>query len=437
MNLPNSKYFLDICSQGMLQIDGKRNAIDETASGYVRSEGCVVIFMQKSSQARRVYSTVLNVRTNASALPNEKMHENFLRETYDEIKINPADVTYVEVDGNDSQELHAITDLFCKNRAMPLLIGSVKSNMGHSEAASGLCAIVKVLLAMEADAIPGNLHFNAPNDSRVKVVDRNTPWSGGIVGVNSFGFDGACSAHVILKSNSIPKSMRLSDDTSPRLVVVSGRTNDEIDSFLNEIIGNKMDDEYLSLINGIYEKTIPLHYYRGYAVVGETCRTMREIGSVMDTRPIWYIYSGMGSQWASMAKDLMQFDVFRNSIDRCADVLRPQGMDLIELLTRSDDISFENVLNSYVAICAVQIGLTDVLTYFEISPNGIVGHSSGEISCAYADGCLTAEQTILIAYWEGYYFLNSNLENGMMAAVGLSWDDTKVNFSLCLFVYLN
>lgn len=147
---------------------------------------------------------------------------------------------------------------------------------------------------------------------------------------------------------------------------------------------------------------------------------------VDDKRPIWYVYSGMGSQWASMAKDLMELEVFRNSINRCADALRPEGIDLIEVLTKSEESTFDHILNSFIAIAAVQVGLTDVLTHLGISPNGIVGHSVGELGCAYADGCFTAEQTVLCAYWRGRSILDSNLKTGMMAAVGLSWEDTKV-----------
>lgn len=176
----------------MLSDDGKCKAFDETGDGYVRSDGCVVIFMQKASQARRIYSTVLNIRTNTDGskeqgitFPNGEMQKQLIREAYNEIGLNAADVPFIEADGTgtkvgDTQEVNAITDLFCSEpRDTPLLIGSVKSNMGHAEAASGLCAIVKVLLAMETGVIPANLHFSMPNpnlhgiiDGCIKVVDR-------------------------------------------------------------------------------------------------------------------------------------------------------------------------------------------------------------------------------------------------------------------------
>ncbi|XP_055303122.1 fatty acid synthase-like [Sitodiplosis mosellana] len=438
----NPNISLNFKRLNMLSPDGKCKAFDESRNGYVRSDGCVVIFLQKASQARRVYSTILNVRTNTDGYKDQgitypigAMQNRLIRETYEEIGLHPHDVVYVEAHGtgtkvDDPQEINSITDFFCKDRKIPLLLGSVKSNMGHSEPASGVCSIAKIILAMESGVIPGNLHYKIPNpdlygiiDGRVKVVDRNTPWNGGIIGLNSFGFGGA-NAHVIMKSNHKPKPTTPSD-TIPRLTVFSGRTSDACNLLSDEVDINKTDEEFLSLVNEIHSKNIPLHFYRGYALFGDT-KTIHKVDKLVDDkRPIWYIYSGVGSQWAGMAKDLMHLEVFRNSINRCTDVLRPEGVDLVKILTESDESTFDNILNSFVSIAAVQVALTDVLTHLGIFPNGIIGHSAGEGVCAYADGCFTTEQTVLAAYWRGRSLLKSDVKKGMMAAVGLSWEETK------------
>ena len=398
--------------------------------------------MQKSTDAKRIYSTVLNVKTNTDGFkdqgitfPNGQMQNRLIRETYEEIGLHPNDVAYVEAHGTgtkvgDPQEVNSICDFFCKDRKTPLLIGSVKSNMGHSEPASGVCSIAKILIAMEAGVLPANLHFQNPNpdlyglmDGRMKVVDRNMEWNGGIVGLNSFGFGGA-NAHVILKSNPKPKPISSIDDL-PRLVVCSGRTEDAVQKLLEDIEIHKADEEYLGLINEIHSKNIPMHYFRGYTVVGAE-DTLREVSEYRDEkRPIWYIYAGMGSQWASMAKEMMQVEVFRTAIQRCAEVLLPEGIDLIDILTRSDESKFDNILNSFVSIAAVQVGLTDVLTSLGVTPDGMIGHSVGELGCAYADGCFTPEQTVLAAYWRGRSILDTDLVPGQMAAVGLSWEECQ------------
>lgn len=109
------------------------------------------------------------------------MQNKLIREVYAETGVDPLDVVYVEAHGTgtkvgDPQEVNSIADFFCQNRKTPLLVGSVKSNMGHSEPASGLCSLAKILIAMESGVIPGNLHFNSPNldipalsDGRLKV----------------------------------------------------------------------------------------------------------------------------------------------------------------------------------------------------------------------------------------------------------------------------
>lgn len=441
---------------GMLSIDGMCKAFDETGNGYVRSDGCVVLFLQLAKDARRVYASVLNVRTNTDGYkengityPNGAMQLRLFRETYAEINLNPADVVYVEAHGTgtkvgDPQEVNSITDFYCtKERNVPLLIGSVKSNMGHAEPASGVCSVAKMLIAMEAGIIPGNLHYKSPNrdlygivDGRLKVLDQNTPWHGGIIGLNSFGFGGA-NAHVILKSNPKEKVLSSVADMTPRLIVVSGRTRDAVQILLEEADKHKGDEEYLALINEIYSKNIPLHYHRGYTVIGPG-DPHRAIMEMLDhNRPIWYIYSGTGSQWAGMACDLMQIDVFKNSILKCAEALRHEGVDLIDIITRNDERLFENILNTFISIIAVQVALTDLLTSLGISPSGIVGMSLGELSCAYADGCFTAEQTVMVAYWLGRSINETELLPGAMAAIGLSWEECQKRLPNGIFLACN
>lgn len=151
----------------MLSHQGMCKAFDSSGNGYVRSEAAVVVFLQKASAAKRVYATILGAKCNTDGhkeqgitFPSGSMQNRLIRETYAEIGINPHDVSYVEAHGTgtkvgDPQEVNSIADFFCKNRSEPLLIGSVKSNMGHSEPASGLASLAKLVIAMEAGMIPG------------------------------------------------------------------------------------------------------------------------------------------------------------------------------------------------------------------------------------------------------------------------------------------
>ncbi|KAH8326055.1 hypothetical protein KR067_013719 [Drosophila pandora] len=442
-------FALQFLRLGIVSHDGSCKTFDAAANGYARADTCAVVLLQRRKAAKRVYASILNVRTNTDGFkeqgvtfPDGRMQQALLEETYSEIGLNPDEVVYVEAHGSgtpvgDDQEANMLSNFFCRpSRSSPLLIGSVKSNMGHAEPASGVSALAKMIIAMEEGVIPRNLHYHTPNpavpalvEGRLKVVDRNLPWQGGIVGLNSFGFGGA-NAHVVLKSHTKSKAPKSSGNgveqkQSLRLVVCSGRTEEAVQQLLKVATDQSNDRELLTLINDIHSHTIPLHPFRGYAVLDSSGAVKEEVLPFEEEqRPIWFVYAGMGSQWASMAKDLMQLDVFRKSIESCAEVLAKVDFDLIDVLTRSTERTFDNMLYSFVSVSAVQVALTDLLKTLDIRPDGIIGHSAGELGAAYMDGCLTAEQTVLAAYWRGRSVLDTpDLPRGKMAAVGLSWDE--------------
>lgn len=379
----------------MLSPQGMCKAFDASGNGYVRSEAAVCVYLQKSSVARRVYATVLGAKCNTDGnkeqgitFPSGAMQNKLIKEVYEEIGIKPQDVAYVEAHGTgtkvgDPQEVNSIADFFCKDRKDALLIGSVKSNMGHSEPASGLCSLAKMVIAMEVGMIPQNLHFEAPNvdipglhDGRLKVVSKNTPWNGGIVAVNSFGFGGA-NAHIVLRSNPKPK-MSWPTGPIPRIIGVSGRTEQAVTNFLTKIEQHKNDEEFLALIDEIHSANISGHAHRGYAILKDA--VVKEISQVpSENRPVVFIYSGMGSQWSGMAKDLMQFEIFKNSIKRCSDILKPHGINLEDIIINNNESAFDNVRNSFISIAAMQVALTDILNALGVEPDIIIGHSVGEV----------------------------------------------------------
>ncbi|GBM39322.1 Fatty acid synthase [Araneus ventricosus] len=137
--------------------------------------------------------------------------------------------------------------------------------------------------------------------------------------------------------------------------------------------------------------------------------------------------TGMGCQWPGMGLQLMEIDAFAKSLRKSAETLKPYGVDLFEILQPdSNSLNLHRkIINSFTSICAIQIALIDVLKILGISPDGIVGHSTGELLCAYADGCITTEQTILSSYYRGHAIESSKIPEGGMAAVGLSWSQAQ------------
>ncbi|XP_053996082.1 fatty acid synthase [Hylaeus anthracinus] len=427
----------------MLSQDGTCKAFDADGKGYVRAEAVGTVFLQKAKDARRVYATVLHSKTNVDGnkvqgitYPSGDMQNKLMREIYDEVGINPSEVVYVEAHGTgtkvgDPQEVNSIANLFCKGRKSPLLIGSVKSNMGHAEPASGICSLAKLLISIQEGVIPGNLHFKSPNtdipalsDGRIQVVDKATPWKGGLVAINSFGFGGA-NAHVLLRTNTKPKLSPVLDSKLPKMVTVSGRTEEAVQVILDKANEHEEDDEFIALLHDLHANNITGHSYRGYSVMGNI--NIEEINqlNVTSKRPIWFVFSGMGSQWAGMGIELLSIEPFQRSLQRCADFLKPEGIDLMDILLNKSVDPSDNVVYSFVAIAAIQVALVDLLAHIGIHPDGIIGHSVGELGCAYADGTFTAEQTVLAAYFRGRAILDSKLLPGAMAAVGLSWEEAK------------
>ncbi|KAI1292133.1 Fatty acid synthase [Halotydeus destructor] len=437
----------------MLSPDGKCKYLDSSANGYARSEACAVIFLQKKPEAKRIYATIVHAKTNTDGykkegitFPSREAQRDLMRDTYMEANVNPLDVNFVEAHGTgtkagDPQEADAIADILCKGREGPLLVGGVKTNLGHTEPASGLCSLAKVLIAFEKKCIPANLHFSDPNTEIeplakgiIKPVVENTPYNGGIAALNSFGFGGV-NVHVILKSNDKeqgPES-RIVVEKIPRAVNMCGRTEEAVNHVFDFIEKNpeKVTREFLALVNDISKTSASSGMnYRGSMLVKEkpqesTETFPREVMRVPEKRPVWFVFSGMGSQWPAMAKGLMHLDIFAKSIQKSADVLRPYGVDLIHLLTTEDESALETTVAPFVSIAAVQIALVDILRALGIEPDGIVGHSVGELGCAYGDGCFTMEQMIMSAYWRGKCVEDAKLPKGQMAAVGLTWEECK------------
>ncbi|XP_039289774.1 fatty acid synthase isoform X4 [Nilaparvata lugens] len=264
----------------------------------------------------------------------------------------------------------------------------------------------------------------------MKVVTEATPLEGDYVAVNSMSLTGSVS-HVILKKN--PKRKVRADiqnnfkDGVPRLFMASARDEFGMNKIFDMVESGPLDEEYFYLANDVFSKDIQGHLFRGYTVLPKTENSQRnsmEVGGGKQ-RPIWFIFSGMGSQWSAMGRSLLQFPVFAAAMHKCQAALKPKGIDLINILSSDDPAVLENVLNCFVGIAAVQIGLVDLLYAMGIKPDGIVGHSVGELGCAYADGCFTVEETILCAHARGRASLETNLIKGVMAAVGMGYQQIK------------
>uniref|UniRef100_A0A8R1DF59 Fatty acid synthase n=1 Tax=Caenorhabditis japonica TaxID=281687 RepID=A0A8R1DF59_CAEJA len=432
---------------GMLTDKGSCRSFDDSGDGYCRTEGVAAIFIQRKAKAQRIYATVLHAKSNTDGykeqgitFPSGERQAQLLQEVYSEAGVDPNSVYYVETHGTgtkvgDPQEANAICQVFCSNRANPLLIGSVKSNMGHAEPASGVCSLAKILLAIERQMIPPNLHYNTPNqyipglvDGRLKVVTEPTPLPGGVIGVNSFGFGGS-NTHVILRAAD-HETQPLAPLPFTKIFTYCGRTQEAVESIFTNVEESKYD-LYLQSILGNQSNLPPKDLpFRGYMLLNRennqaVIKNVAKI-PITEPRPIYFVYSGMGSQWPGMAMGLMQIPLFDESLRASSKTLDEYGLDVYGMLCNPDPEQYtKNTLNCMLAITAIQIALTDTLTALGVTPDGIIGHSTGEMGCGYADGGITREQTMRLAYFRGTTIMKHTEIKGAMAAVGLSWDEVK------------
>ncbi|KAJ1520485.1 hypothetical protein ONE63_003611 [Megalurothrips usitatus] len=417
------------------------------ASGSISTDSCVALFLQRADRAKRCYAKVLvsgvepigaGCKIN-KILPDPRGVQNFLSNLYRSHSIDPKRIAYLEADGSahpvrDECELAGVDAALAKGagRSTPLLVGSVRSNLGFADVATGAAAICKAVVAMETGTIPATIDFREANpnieslaEGRLRVVDTNTPLrlaADSVVAVNTLGLLGSVG-HTVLQPN--PRAPEPPQDPSqhlPRLVPVAGRTEESTKEAIAKILAAPFDIHYYRLVQDLFSSNINGFTYRSYAICPPGEGDVPAVSKV-EKRSVWFVYSGMGSQWAGMGAGLMRIPIFSETIERLHAVLEPKGVDLKRILTETGPEAFDNILKSFVGITACQIALTNVLTAVGVVPDGIVGHSFGEQACAYADGCLTEEQTILAAWARGAASNDATLIKGMMAAVGLGYKD--------------
>ncbi|CAH0778220.1 unnamed protein product [Bemisia tabaci] len=201
---------------GLAAKDGKCRPFDKKANGYALSESCVAFFLQRESDARRNWATVVGAdhkffgQKQGSILAFDgRPAKEMLRQLYSRCQVDPASVCYIEADGSgvkerDVDEVDIISDVFCQRRKEPILIGSIKSNMGHAECTACAAGAVKAIVALNSCKIPPTIHVESPipelTSKGLKIVTETTPFKGDFVGVNAIGLGGHFG-HLLLKMN--------------------------------------------------------------------------------------------------------------------------------------------------------------------------------------------------------------------------------------------
>jgi phthiocerol/phenolphthiocerol synthesis type-I polyketide synthase D len=436
---------------GLISPTGHCQPFSSSADGIVRAEGAGVVVLKRLPDAERDGDRVLAVlrgsavnqdgRSGGLTAPNAESQEDVLRSAYAAAGLNPAEVDYVEAHGTgtilgDPIEARALGAVLGSGRhgSPPLLVGSVKSNLGHLEAAAGIAGLIKVVLAIEHDRIPPSLHYRGANPEidfaglGLAVVERSVDWPStgrpARAGVSAFGFGGT-NAHVVVEAparpavppstaaNGPPPAARgpagVVSETRLRHFVLAGpgpaRVRDSADQLADWLEGDgasaTAEDLEFTLLRRMSgrARTAVLARDRPSLIAGlRACAAGETAANVIDAqragseRPgdVW-VFSGHGSQWAGMALRLIAEEpVFADAIDELDDVVGAEaGFSVRDELRHGGEVSAMERVQP--VLFAVQVALTRLLRANGLEPAAVIGHSVGEVAAAVAAGALTLE----------------------------------------------
>ncbi|MDC3954532.1 type I polyketide synthase [Polyangium jinanense] len=437
--------------------DGRCRAFDARGNGYVRSEGAGLVILKRLSDALRdgdrIYAVMRGSAvnndgaSNGLTAPNPLAQQSMLRDACRSAGVSPADIQYVEAHGTgtplgDPIEAGALGAVIGLEHSpdQPLCIGSVKTNIGHLEAAAGMAGLLKVALAMQHDALPPTLHYESPNPNinfealNLRVVTKVEPWpapEGALrrAGVSSFGYGGT-NAHVILESMArSTASVALLEAGAPEAMGAS------IGLALESIRGEEV-------IAGRVLRGPSAGVGQRLAVVASTksglearlaeARSGAEgrgifRGVARGSRRVVWVFSGQGSQWVGMGRSLVLSEPsFRAALTRCDRVLAPLlGWSVLdEIMAGSPRVAADRIDVMWPVLFAFQVALAELLHDLGLEPGAVIGHSIGEVAAAHVAGVLSLEDAARVIAHQAT-LVQRSAGQGMMLLAGVGWDEAQ------------
>lgn len=436
--------FICFSNAQMLSRRGLCSAFSAQADGYVRSEGGVVLVLRSAKAAARDGNTVRGViaasgvnsdgRTTGISLPSGYAQGALLEAVYRDAEIDLDSVVFVEAHGTGTQvgdpiEASAIGGRLGRPRKAPLPIGSIKSNIGHTEPVSGLAGLLKASLALENDLLPPTLHAEELNPDipfdalKLAVATKAMKLPRGrrerFAGVNSFGFGGT-NAHVVL-TDPAPVAAVAAATRTPEMLMISAQSR----AALNELALDYADrlstakpaetGRVAAAAAHRRERLSARAAFRLDAGLPEALRAVAEgehhdsavVGTAVDrAADVAFVYSGNGSQWAGMGQEAYaENPVFRDSFDRIDTLFSGfSGWSLKEALF-ADDLE-ERLIQTRISqplIFAISSASTTALRAAGLHPKYVLGHSVGEIAAAEAAGILSLEQAVRVIFYRSLH----------------------------------
>ena len=407
--------------------DGRCKSFDAQANGFVRGEGCGVVILKRLSDAQRDGDPIWGVirgsavnqdgRSNGLTAPNALAQQAVLRQALTAAGVSPARVSFIETHGTgtplgDPIEFSALSEVYGSSDAVArCALGSVKTNVGHLESAAGMAGLIKILLALRHGAIPPNLHLRQVNPritlegSRFFLPTELVPWPAGdaprMAALSSFGLSGT-NAHVVVEE--APEESVEGEDRIGRaqILLMSGRSEGalrELGKCYEELLRGGLSERevrdvcYTSARRRTqHEKRKAVVGFSGEELLGKLV-SWREGGAGEESGEsgkLVFVYPGQGSQWGGMGRTLYEREgVFREAIERCEAAFRPYvEWSLSEELRRG---KWEGIDVIQPVLFGLGVSLTEVWRSYGVEPEGVVGHSMGEVAAAVVSGKLSLE----------------------------------------------
>ncbi|MFC3582666.1 beta-ketoacyl synthase N-terminal-like domain-containing protein, partial [Streptantibioticus rubrisoli] len=446
--------FVEFSRQRGLAADGRCKAFSASADGTAWAEGVGILALERLSDARRNGHPVLAVlrgsavnqdgASNGLTAPNGPSQQRVIRQALANAGLGASDVDVVEAHGTgtrlgDPIEAQALLATYGQGRERPLWLGSLKSNIGHAQAAAGVAGVMKMVLAMRHGVLPKTLHVDEPTPQvdwsagAVSLLTEQVEWpeTGRLrrAAVSSFGISGT-NAHVILEEAPVVEAAGVVVGDAPVPWVVSGKSEAALRAqaarllaFVDSASGLSPADVGLSLAVGraVFE-------YRAAVVAADVAGLRAGLaaladagaapgvvqGTAADERAV-FVFPGQGSQWVGMAVGLLgSSSVFAESMRACAGALAPfVEWSLLDVL--GDAAALERVDVVQPVLFAVMVSLAALWRSYGVEPAAVVGHSQGEIAAACVSGALSLEDAARVVALRSRALLALSGRGGMVS----------------------
>lgn len=448
----------------MLSPEGKCKTFSDDADGYVRGEGCTVVVLKRLSDAVMANDNIIAIvkgsainqdgKSNGLTAPNGSAQEKVIRKALQDARVTPQQVSYVEAHGTgtalgDPIEVNALERAYCSERSKdnPLNVGSIKTNMGHLEAASGLLGLAKAALCLRHRQIPAQLHCESLssrinwNENQINVVRENQAWDQQnlLAGVSSFGFGGT-NAHVILQAagDNLERAIESNEDPLPLALKLTSRSQISLvaqaENYLQliEALEPRQPEKLteLCLVNNAAREDLKQRaflYGQNAAelkqalkdftahVPGQWCSGIKKSGV---TGQSLFLFTGQGAQFSGMGQYLYEAWLpFRAQMDNCLNVAEGVlGFDLKQIIFDRDQAELlDQTQYTQPSLYTFEFALAHTLMELGLSPDIVSGHSVGEYSAAAVAGVFSYVDGLKLIAARGRLMQELEEAGGMLA----------------------